>query len=175
MFGSLRSVRAMRADAADLRGSGALGATPRRRRRGHARWWRDERGALTLFVAILFPALLAFAGLVVDAGTKLDNYENASTYAAEAARAGAGQVNQSEAYSSAAFVVDQTEAVAAARAYLSAAGVSGTVTPVGTDAIRVTVTITAPTKILSLVGIDTVSSTSTATASLLSGVTGPGA
>ncbi|MGH3304806.1 MAG: TadE/TadG family type IV pilus assembly protein, partial [Streptosporangiaceae bacterium] len=139
-------------------------------------WWRGERGALTLFVAILFPVLLAFAGLVLDAGTKLDNYENAATYAQEAARAGAGQVNQSEAYSSATFVVDQAGALMAANAYLGALppGVSGTVTPVGTNSIEVTVTITTPTKILSIIGIDTVTSRATATASLLSGVTGPG-
>ncbi len=135
---------------------------------------RNERGALTLFVAILFPALLAFAGLVVDAGTKLDNYENASTYAQEAARAGAGEVNQSAAYTSSTFVVDPAEAIAAARAYLAAAGVSGTVTAAANNAIRVTVTITTPTKILSIIGIDAVTSTSTATATLISGVTGPG-
>jgi Flp pilus assembly protein TadG len=148
------------------------GSRPRRR----ASWWRDERGALTLFVAILFPALLAFAGLVVDAGTKLDNYENAASYAQEAARAGAGQINQSEAYSSSTFVVDEAQALTAANAYLSALppGVSGTVTPVGNNAIQVTVTVTSPTKILSIIGIDTVTSHATATASLLSGVTGPG-
>jgi Flp pilus assembly protein TadG len=138
--------------------------------------WRDDRGALTLFVVILFPALLAFAGLVVDAGTKLDNYENAATYAQEAARAGAGQVNQSEAYSSSTFVVDQAQAIAAANAYLSAlpAGVTGVATPVGSNAIQVTVAVTSPTKILSIIGIDTVTSRATATALLLSGVTGPG-
>jgi Flp pilus assembly protein TadG len=148
--------------------------TWRRHDRGTAPWWRAEHGALTLFVAILFPALLAFAGLVVDAGTKLDNYEKASAYAQEVARAGAGQVDQSEAYSKATVVVDETEAIAAARAYLTAIGVDGSVTAVGDDAIRVTVTITSPTKILSIIGIDTVTSTSTATASLLSGITGPG-
>ncbi|HXZ65902.1 MAG TPA: pilus assembly protein TadG-related protein [Streptosporangiaceae bacterium] len=135
---------------------------------------RQDRGALTLFVAILFPALLAFAGLVADAGTKLDNYENAATYAQEAARAGAGEVDQSAAYGGATVVVDQIEAITAARAYLTAAGVSGTVTTAGADAIQVTVTITTPTKVLSIIGIDTVTSTSTATASLLSGVTGAG-
>lgn len=147
--------------------------TRRRRERGHAPWWRAERGALTLFIAILFPALLAFAGLVVDAGTKLDNYENASAYAQEAARAGAGQINQSQAYSHATFVVDQPEAITAAQQYLADAGVSGTVTPIGNTAIQVTVTITTPTRILSIIGIDTVTSTSTATASLLSGINGP--
>jgi Flp pilus assembly protein TadG len=136
--------------------------------------WRDEHGALTLFVAILFPALLAFAGLVVDGGTKLDNYQRAASYAQEAARAGAGQVDQSEAYSSATFEVDQSEAVAAAQAYLAAAGVSGTAIPIGNDAIRVTVTVTTPAKILSIIGIDSVTATSTAIASLISGVGGPG-
>jgi Flp pilus assembly protein TadG len=136
---------------------------------------RDERGALTLFVAILFPALLCFAGLVIDAGTKLDNYENAATYAQEAARAGAGQVDQTQAYSSSTFVVDRAQAVAAAWAYLHAAGVEhANVIPVGNNAIQVTVTITTPTKILSIFGIDTVSSQAVATATLISGVTGPG-
>jgi Flp pilus assembly protein TadG len=148
--------------------------TRRRRDSGHPPWWRDETGALTLFVAILFPALLALAGLVVDVGTKLDNYEKASAYAQEAARAGAGQVDQSEAYSKATFVVDEPEAIVAAKAYLAAAGVSGSVATVGDDAVRVTVTITTPTKILSIIGIDTVTSTGSATASLLSGITGPG-
>jgi Flp pilus assembly protein TadG len=148
----------------------------RRPRRGPASW-RDERGALTLFVAILFPALLAFAGLVLDAGTKLDNYENAATYAQEAARAGAGQVDQTQAYNSSTFVVNQAEARQAAYAYLAAAGLPASdvnVELVGTNAIQVTVTITAPTKILSIIGIDSVTSQATATATLLSGVTGPG-
>jgi Flp pilus assembly protein TadG len=153
-----------------------VGLTPGSLWRHRAAGWREDRGALTLFVAILFPALLAFAGLVVDAGTKLDNYENAATYAQEAARAGAGQINQSEAYSSSTFVVDQAAAITAANAYLSAlpAGVSGVAAPVGNNTIRVTVVVTSPTKILSIIGIDTVTSRATATASLVAGVTGPG-
>jgi hypothetical protein len=43
---------------------------------------------------------------------------------------------------------------------------------VGTRAIRVSVTITEPSKFLSLIGIDSVVSTGTATASLVTGVTG---
>lgn len=139
---------------------------------------RDDQGALTLFVVIMFIALLAFAGLVVDAGTKLDDYQNAATYAQEAARAGADQVDLSKVYSSSTIVIDPAEAVSAAQAYLAslpdATGVFGTVTPVGNSAIRVTVTVTSPTKILSIIGIGSVSATSTATATLLSGVTGPG-
>jgi hypothetical protein len=51
-------------------------------------------------------ALLALAGLVVDGGAKLDEAENASAVAPEAARAGAGMADQGKAYSTGAFAVD---------------------------------------------------------------------
>ena len=46
--------------------------------------------------------------------------------------------------------------------------------PVGPESIHVTVTVTAPTRVLSIIGIDSMSSTGSATASLVAGVTGPG-
>lgn len=136
---------------------------------------RRERGSLTLMLAVLMVALLALAGLVIDGGRKLN--ENASAYAIaqEAARAGAGMVDRSAAYSSGAFRVDPGQAVAAARAYLANAGYRGSVSVDGADRIRVTVTITEPTLVLSLVGINTLHATGTAVASLVTGVTGPGA
>ena len=132
-----------------------------------------DRGALTLMVAILFPVLVALAGLVIDGGTKLNDAENAYAFAQEAARAGAGQVNRSTAYSGGTFTVDQAQAIAAARAYLATAGVPGTVVPEGSTAISVTVTISAPTKVLSIIGIDHISATSSASASLVTGITRP--
>lgn len=144
----------------------------RLRPRGRHRGDRD-RGGLTLMVAILFPVLVAMAGLVIDGGTKLNNAENAYAYAQEAARAGAGQVNRSAAYSGGTFSVDQSQAIAAARSYLAAAHVHGTVTPEGSTAISVTVTISAPTKVLSIIGIDRISATSSASASLVTGITRP--
>jgi Flp pilus assembly protein TadG len=130
-----------------------------------------ERGSLTLMLAVLFVSLLVLAGLVIDGGAKLDEAENAVAIAQEAARAGAGMVNRSAAYASGSLVVDQSQAIEAARQYLAAAGYRGSVTRVGPDAISVTVTITEPTKVLSLIGIDRMSSTGSATADL---VTGPG-
>jgi Flp pilus assembly protein TadG len=124
-------------------------------------------------VAILFPVLIAMAGLVIDGGTKLNDAENAYAYAQEAARAGAGQVNRSAAYSAGTFTVDQAQAIAAARTYLAAADVHGTVAPEGNTSISVTVTITAPTKVLSIIGIDRISATSSASASLVTGITRP--
>jgi hypothetical protein len=45
----------------------------------------------------------------------------------------------------------------------------------GQQAIRVTVKVTEPTSVLSIIGITTMTSVGTATASLVTGVTGPGA
>jgi hypothetical protein len=79
----------------------------------------------------------------------------------------------SDAYSSGAFDVDQSQALAAARRDLIGAGASRfTATAAGPRAIRVTVTITEPTRFLALIGIGSFTSTGTATASLVTGVTG---
>ena len=53
------------------------------------------------------------------------------------------------------------------------AGYRGSVN-VGPESISVTVTVTQPTKILSIIGIDSMTVTRTATAALVTGVTGPG-
>ena len=134
-----------------------------------------ERGSITLMLAAMFVGLLALFGIVVDGGTKLDAAQNADAVAQEAARAGAGRVSQSAAYTTGQFLVDQQQAVAAARAYLAGGGYTGTVVPQGRASIRVTVTITRPTQVLSLIGINSVSATGSAVASLEAGVTGPGA
>jgi hypothetical protein len=132
-----------------------------------------ERGGLSLMIVVLFVVLAALAGIVVDGGAKLTADETAVALAQEAARAGATTVNASSAYASGAFVVDQGPALSAARSYLVSAGYNRfTVAAAGARAIRVSVTITEPTKFLSLIGIDSFTSTGTATASLLTGVTG---
>lgn len=138
-----------------------------------------ERGSLTLMLAVMFVALLALAGIVIDGGAKLTAAENATAIAQEAARAGAGMVSQPTAYTKGSFVVDQSQAVQAAEQYLSqpsvtGAGYRGSVTREGTQSIQVTVTFAEPTRVLSIIGIDQVTGTGTATADLVSGVTGPG-
>ncbi|HET7014768.1 MAG TPA: pilus assembly protein TadG-related protein [Streptosporangiaceae bacterium] len=133
-----------------------------------------DSGSLTLMLAALLVVLLAFAGLVIDGGRQLDQKENAYAIAQEAARAGAGIVNTSTAYSSGTYRVDLPQAITAARSYLANAGYSGSVTGTG-DTIRVTVTVSENTTMLSLVGIDKMSATGIAVASLVTGVTGPGA
>jgi Flp pilus assembly protein TadG len=143
-----------------------------RRLPGHA---DRERGTITLMLLVMFVALLALAGIVIDGGAKLAQAENANAIAQEAARAGAGMVNQSKALATGSFTVDQGQALAAARQYLAGLGVQGTAVPDGPDAIRVTVRLIAPAHVLSIIGIDSMKSTGSATASLVTGVTGPGA
>jgi Flp pilus assembly protein TadG len=140
-----------------------------------------DRGSLTLMLIIMFVSLLALAGLVIDGGAQLDAASNASSIAQEAARAGADQVNQSAAYASGTFEVNPAEAVAAANAYLATARTdlsvtefNGTVTVIGPRTIRVTVTVREPAKVLSLIGINWISASESATATLVTGVTGPG-
>lgn len=133
-----------------------------------------DTGSLTLMLAVLMVPLLALAGLVIDGGRKLNQSASAYAIAQEAARAGAGMVDRSAAYGSGTFRVDEAQAVAAARAYLSRAGYAGTVSADGMQRIRVTVTITSHTLVLSLIGIDTMTSTGSAVAVLVTGVTGPG-
>jgi hypothetical protein len=138
-----------------------------------------ERGALSLMIVILFVALIALAGIVVDGGAKLDAAENADALAQEAARAGAA-LDVSRAYGSGSFVVDPQRAVTAATGYLTAARSHGyrirrfSVAMVGNNQISVTVTIIQPTTFLSVIGVNSFSCTGTAVASLVTGVAGGG-
>jgi Flp pilus assembly protein TadG len=139
-----------------------------------ARLTGRDSGSLTLMLSVLMVALLALSGLVIDGGRKLNQSARASAIAQEAARAGAGMVDRSAAYKAGVFLVAEREATAAARAYLASARVIGSVSAEGSRRIRVTVTIRERTLVLSLVGIDTMTSTGSAVASLVTGVTGPG-
>ncbi len=132
-----------------------------------------DRGALSLMIVVLFVAFAALAGIVVDGGAKLTGDENAVAVAQEAARAGAASVDLSAAYATGSFAVDQRRALAAAQAYLAGAGYHDySVTAYGSAAIRVSVTITEPTRFLSMIGVASFTCTGTATAALVTGVTG---
>jgi Flp pilus assembly protein TadG len=139
-----------------------------------------DRGSITLMLLALFVALIALAGIVIDGGAKLNQAENANAIAQEAARAGAGMVNQAHALAGGNFTVDPDQAVAAAWQYLAkngydrANGYIDSVSRVGNESIQVSVTVTSHTRVLSIIGIDTMTSTGAATASLVTGVTGPG-
>ena len=132
---------------------------PLRRRLG------DEEGMVTAFVVIFTLALLAMAGLVLDGGLALAAKVHAIDDAQAAARAGAQAIDVPLYRSTGTITLDPAQAVADAQGFLAAAGEHGTVTVAG-ETVTVNVTITQPTQILSIVGVDqlTVTGTGSATA-----------
>jgi Flp pilus assembly protein TadG len=137
-----------------------------------ARW--DDRGGVTVFVAVCVIALIGIIGVAVDGGGKMRATERADYIAGEAARAGGQAIDPAEAISGNAIVVDPQDAQAAAQAYLRSAGATGTVSVSG-DGKTLTVTVTGSydTKFLSAVGIGSLSVTGQGKATLLHGVTAP--
>ena len=131
-----------------------------------------EAGSVTVFVAITVLGILVLCGLVVDGGAKLRAVQRADRVATEAARA-AGQAADPAALASGEARVDRQAAVDAATAFLTAAGEAGTATVSADDtAVEVTVTTTAPTVFLGLIGIPAFTVTGHGRAILVHGVTG---
>ncbi|WP_406723428.1 Tad domain-containing protein [Streptomyces sp. GD-15H] len=144
----------------------------RHMRQSHARW--DDRGGVTVFVAVCVIALIGIIGVAVDGGSKMRAVERADYIAGEAARAGGQAIDPAEAISGNAIVVDPQDAQAAAQAYLRAAGATGTASVSGDGkTLTVNVTGTYDTKFLSVVGIGSLSVTGQGKATLLHGVTAP--
>ncbi|MFJ3229056.1 TadE/TadG family type IV pilus assembly protein [Streptomyces sp. NPDC086783] len=134
----------------------------------------DDRGGVTVFVAVCVFALIGIIGLAVDGGSKMRATERADYVAGEAARAGGQAIDPADAISGTAIHVDPQAATAAAQAYLRSAGVTGTVSVSGDGkTLNVTVTDSYDTHFLSVVGIGSLSVTGQGTAALLHGVTAP--
>ncbi|MFI6494301.1 pilus assembly protein TadG-related protein [Streptomyces sp. NPDC050564] len=134
----------------------------------------DDRGGVTVFVAICVVALLGIIGVAVDGGGKMRATERADFIATEAARAGGQAIDPAQAVPGNAITVDSQAAQAAAQAYLRSAHMAGTVA-VSADGKTLTVTTTGSydTKFLSVAGIGSLSVTGHGTATLLHGVTVP--
>src|SRR6266545_4908651 len=133
----------------------------------------DDSGQVTPFVVILTIALIAFAGLVLDAGMALSAKVQALDAAQAAARAGAQQLNLVVYRTNNIAELDPPRAEAAARGWLTSAGLDGTVTAT-TTTVTVTVRRTTRTQLLQLVGVRRLDVSVTATATAIHGVTGPG-
>jgi hypothetical protein len=92
---------------------------------------RGEEGAVSLFVVVVVVALIAAIGLVVDGGGKIRALERADETAREAARAGSQMLDVPAAVRGERVDIDPGAAGRAARAYLAAAGVEGSVSVSG--------------------------------------------
>lgn len=142
---------------------GARTATPR----------RDQRGqAISLYVLGVISALFVMAGLVVDGGQKAHAISRAESVAAGAARAAANAGAGSTVAPGSSGGLQVGAARQAAQDFLSAstgggrAAVTGTVTVTDSRVVVNTAT-SAPTLFLSLIGIDRVEGTGTATAQVV--------
>jgi Flp pilus assembly protein TadG len=111
----------------------------------------DQRGVSALVVVLLTTALFSVAGLVIDGGYALSARKEAMTQAQQAARAGADALSIG-ALRDGTVRVDPDRAAAAARSYLRSVGADGTVAVNGGE-VRVTVTSTSDTVMLSAVGV----------------------
>jgi Flp pilus assembly protein TadG len=136
------------------------------------RW--DDRGGVTVFVAVCVVALIGIIGVAVDGGGKMRATERADHVAGEAARAGGQAIDPTAAISGESIVVKPQDAIAAAQAYLRSVGATGTVS-VSADGKTLTVhtTGTYATKFLPVVGIGSMPVTGHGSATLLHGVTAP--
>ena len=104
-------------------------------------WWSGldkERGSITPMIAALSLALLMTISLVYDGATKLRAAREATSIAAEAARA-AGQEITTDALKGERSSINPAGAATAARTYLTKTGSTGTVKVSG-DTITVTAT-----------------------------------
>lgn len=124
--------------------------------------FRDERGALSTFVAVIALALLMAAGLAVDGGRKVAALREASHLADNAARAGAQAVDLDTLRSSGELRLRPDEATSRAADYLASLGHEGQIHVAG-DTVTVAVSLTVN-PVLLPIGTITVTATETARA-----------
>ena len=127
---------------------------------------RSDRGSVSALVAVVALGLVMIAGLAYDGGQIVAAQGTARDIAANAARAGAQEVDLDELRATGIAQLDSEAAAAAAATYLADTGHEGTVDVAG-PTVTVTVRVIQPMTILPLPD-RTVAATDSATA-----VTGP--
>lgn len=123
----------------------------------------NDGGAVTVFAVTAASILVMFVGVAVDLSGSVHAMQRAQDVARQAARSAAEAAHAPSAIRGAAATVDPARAVQAGQAYLTAAGMSGSVSVNG-DAVSVQTTTSYTPVILSLIGVGTrtVSGSSTA-------------
>lgn len=131
--------------------------------RNRCRPGRGDAGTVTAFTVILTLAVLAFAGLVLDAGLAISTKVQAVAAAQSAARAGARELDVAALRATGTIRLDQAQAQATARDWLTRAHLSGAVA-VTPDTVTVNVHTSRRTQLLQLIGLHAIPITATATA-----------
>ena len=126
---------------------------------------QDETGSISAYVLMTVVTLIVVTGLVVDSAGKYQQDARAQQLAGNAARSAVNSLND-DTLIAGALTVNAARAQNAARDYIAAAGVTGTVTVEG-QAVTVEVDTTYTTRFLSLIGINTLPGQGSATAQLI--------
>jgi Flp pilus assembly protein TadG len=127
----------------------------------------DERGSLTVWIALASLVMMVLVGLAVDLGGQVHAQQRAHDLAAQAARTGGEQVQAAPAIQGRYARIDTAAARVAAQDYLDAAGVDGTVSVTGGDTIHVSVTDAYDPRFLPFLGITHLDVSGTASARLV--------
>ncbi|WP_412538657.1 hypothetical protein R8Z50_22730 [Longispora sp. K20-0274] len=125
---------------------------------------RSDEGAVSVTVAYIGMIVVLMVAMLIGGGSVFAARARGYDVAAEAARAGAQQIDLAAYRANGTLVLNTIGAQAAAQRYLAAAGVTGTVTVSGAT-VSVTATSRQRTPMLSVFGKPTVQVTSTASAS----------
>jgi Flp pilus assembly protein TadG len=127
----------------------------------------DERGSISVWLALSSFVMIFLVGLAVDLGGQVHAHERAHDLAAQAARAGGEEVEGGAAIQGRELAVSSAAARAAAQRYLAAAGVRGTVAITSGETITVTVHGSYEPRFLGLMGVNRLEVAGTATARLV--------
>ncbi len=125
-----------------------------------------ERGSISLWAALAAFCMIVIVGIAVDFGGQAVAEQHARSVAFEAARTGGQSLDLNQLIRSGQAVADPSQAASAARAYLAAAGVIGSVSA-DQNTVTVTVTDTYECSFLSIIGIQSLPVSGTATADIL--------
>jgi len=131
-----------------------------------------DRGSATVFVVAFAGVLFACAGLAIDGGRAINARDRVNDVAEQAARAGAGELDETSLRAvDGSVVLDQDAAEAVAGRFVNQANPEYTVTPsADTGSVTVRVEWTYPTAILGIIGINSIPVSGTATAGPATGV-----
>jgi Flp pilus assembly protein TadG len=132
------------------------------------RWIRGDRGSATAFGLFLIVVVLVLAAAIIEGGNAMSARGHATDVAQQAARAGANKVDLAALRDDGVVRIDPAAAEAAALAFLAQVGETGTATATPAQ-VSVTVTVTRPGILVPILGINTLTVHSTATAAPIAG------
>lgn len=131
----------------------------------------NDHGAVVFWIVPIMAGLIALTGLVVDGGNALAAREQAADLSEQAARAGADALSPLALHDAdpSQLTADPAAARAAVLRVLTPAGITDPTVTIEGDSVTVTVTVHRDTQILSIVGLDQLSGSASATATALHG------